>query len=356
MQTALDTAGCATPQTLKAAQEAIQRAPRSRYSPAQAAHIAQVDGYIWLRITTNPDNGQTPNGGYYSPYPNATDDELENTRTITDKAQSAASLNRQIDALARESMEIARQITQEGDTTERAALQYQMDRLTEHAARLVMHYACAVKMEAANPQAVTTHTASPITRTAYAVTDDLDNPTHQIAALHREIAQLRYRRAAQLGRFITYKAAHGETPTTQARRQEIIQLVKTRRTLQTELAELTALLTPPTDRDGEYIIDPAQWTEKIARESAEYGLMPTRPTHPTTPTVDIFNTQAQTREQIAHLRELELEMEDTIRWAGMVQAEGLQLNRVETQIVDEAQDLLNTVDDSIKHHTARLHA
>src|SRR3954471_6183646 len=120
----------------------------------------------------------------------------------------------------------------------------------------------------------------------YAVTDDADNPTYQLATLQRQLghaSRKRLRLSAQI---------QATTDPHQLRR------LKTRyntvaaeiKQLAAEEQELTRLLTPPTDADGEETVSPQEWARQIAFQPADYGLARSTPAAPQTPTVDIFQT------------------------------------------------------------------
>jgi hypothetical protein len=241
------------------------------YSPDHAAHIAEVDHYLWLRDVTATLSIDGNDGGYTSPYPNNVDAALEATRT------------RPLD---------------------------------------------------------------------YAVIDDADNPAYQLATIHRQIGHASRKRKAVFARIKTTTDAQAKQKLA-ARYHTVAAEIKRQAA---EAKELTRLLTPPMDEDGEYEISPDQWARQIAYQTADYGLQRSTPAAPDTQTVDIYNTAAEATDAIQNLLDLQRQSRDLIAYIDSRTAAGKEFTPTQERMYAEAIDLLPVITASLAAQTARLHA
>jgi hypothetical protein len=241
------------------------------YSPDHAAHIAEVDHYLWLRDVTATLSIDGNDGGYTSPYPNNVDAALEATRT------------RPLD---------------------------------------------------------------------YAVIDDADNPAYQLATIHRQIGHASRKRKAVFARIKTTTDAQAKQKLA-ARYHTVAAEIKR---LAAEAKELTRLLTPPTDEDGEYTVSPDQWARQIAYQAADYGLQRSTPATPDTQTVDIYNTAAEANDAIQNLLDLQRQSQELIAYIDSRKATGKEISPTQERMYAEAQDLLPVIAASLTAQKCRIMA
>src|SRR5205085_444332 len=131
----------------------------------------------------------------------------------------------------------------------------------------------------------------------YAVTDDADNPQHQLATIQRQLGHASRKRSALFARI----KATTDPQTKQKLAARYNAVAAEIKSLAAEADELTRLLTPPANEDGEYEISPDQWAKQIAFQTADYGLTRSTPAAPGTQSVDVFNRAAEANDAIQNL-------------------------------------------------------
>jgi hypothetical protein len=186
----------------------------------------------------------------------------------------------------------------------------------------------------------------------YAVTDDADNPTYQLATLQRQLGH-----ASRKSRRISAQIKTTSDPHQLRRLKTRYNAVATEiKHLAADVQELERLLTPPTDADGEETMSAQEWAKQIAFQTADYGLARTASAAPQTPTVDIFQTATTAQEAIQNLRDLQRQSQDLIAYIESVRATGKTLTPTQERMYAEAVDLLPVITASIQAQTARLQA
>jgi hypothetical protein len=186
----------------------------------------------------------------------------------------------------------------------------------------------------------------------YAVTADADNPTYQLTTLQRQLGHASRKRQRLSARIKATTDPH-QLRRLKARYNAVATEIKQ---LAAEEQELTRLLTPPTDADGEETVSPQEWAKQIAFQTADYGLARTAAAAPNTPTVDIFQTAPAAQEAIQNLQDLQRQSQELIAYIESVQATGKALTPTQERMYAEARDLLPVITASIAAQTARLAA
>lgn len=189
-------------------------------------------------------------------------------------------------------------------------------------------------------------------RLEYAVTDDADNPQYQLAAIQRQLGHASRKRQTLAARIKTATDA----PTKQKLAARYNAVAVEIKQLAAEADELTRLLTPPTNEDGEYEISPDQWAKQIAYQTADYGLSRCTPAAPGTARVDVFNQAAEANDAIQNLLDLQRQSQELIAYIESVQATGKALTPTQTRMYAEALDLLPVITASLAAQTARTQA